>query len=486
MPRNLKIDLSKYNLVQEVLSFIEKLYKIIEELGKKIKEQNKKVKEQDKRIKELEQETEELKKKLNLSPLSDAAPSGAKPAFVKLETNNKKKKSGREKGHEGKGRKKPSDEEINRREEYSLGVCPKCEGELNPSKSSRKRLTIDIDFGPADVCEHTIHKYWCPSCKEMIEPVVKDALPNCIIGLKTIVYTAYQHFIYGLSLSKIQKDLKLKGLEITTAALLNSWYLLSQVLKPYYEELIETVRKTEGKLHADETSFREKGKLRWVWLFSTDKIAVFAIRKSRGGDVVLEILTEEFNGILTTDFWKPYLKVSAKFRQWCITHFLREFRKIEFRNAIPPPEYWRFKKKAKRLLKDALRFSKQDKITEKDRTKAFLRFMKRLDEIVKEKANYEDKDVIRLINRMDKFRDGFFTFVLLENVDPTNNHAERVIRFVVLLRKIQHHTMSEKGSKTMEIMLSIFKTFDLQGKEPFEATLSLAQTLTEKKKYSKI
>ena len=86
---------------------------------------------------------------------------------------------------------------------------------------------------------------------------------------------------------------------------------------------------------------------------------------------------------------------------------------------------------------------------------------------------------------MDKFRDGFFTFVLLENVDPTNNHAERVIRLVVLLRKTQHHTMSERGSNTMEILLSIFKTFELQGKDPFKDTVELAQSLIQKKKYSK-
>lgn len=478
-----KIKQGQYALINVILYFvkqIKELHDVIEKLIKKNKEQNK-------RIEELEKENEELKKKSNLSPLSDVTPSGVKPAFVKPETSGKKKKnkSKKDKERKGKGRSKPNENEINRKENHTLTVCPKCEGELEPPKSSRKRTTTDIDFGKVDVCEHTINKYWCKTCKEMVEPVVKDALANCVIGLKTTIYTAYQHFVYGMSLSKIQKDLKLKGLKVTTATLLNIWYLLSQHLKPEYETLKQTIRETKGKLHADETGFREKGKTHWVWLFSTKDIALFAIRKSRGGDVVLEILGEKFEGILTTDFWKAYLKVSAKFRQWCITHFLREFRKIEFRNAVPPPEYWLFKKKVKRLLRDALRFSRQENVAEKERTKAFLRFMKRLDEIVKTKDNYKDADVIRLINRMDKFRDGFFTFVLLEKVDPTNNHAERVIRFVVLLRKIQHHTMSKKGSETMEIMLSIFKTFELQGKEPVNETIALVQNLIEKEKYSK-
>ena len=82
-----------------------------------------------------------------------------------------------------------------------------------------------------------------------------------------------------------------------------------------------------------------------MWSFSTVKDALYKIKDNRSGKVVIETLGDNFLGILITDFWKPYLATNARLRQWCVAHFLREFRKIEFRREKPPPEYFKFKKK---------------------------------------------------------------------------------------------------------------------------------------------
>ena len=53
------------------------------------------------------------------------------------------------------------------------------------------------------------------------------------------------------------------------------------------------------------------------------------------------------------------------------------------------------------------------------------------------------------------------TFVA-ENVDPTNNFSERMIRFAVILRKSRFHTISERGSETLSVLLTVFKTVFLR------------------------
>lgn len=351
--------------------------------------------------------------------------------------------------------------------------CPDCGGSLKPSTSQRTRIIIDIPLPEKpEIVKHNIHQYWCGTCGEMKEKAVTDALPGFSIGLKTILYSAYQHYHLGMSISKVIDTLSLHGLTITPGALVGAWRALAKLYLPFYNNIHTIIKDCREALYADETSARQKGKKFWLWLFSTKTEAFFTIRKSRGGDVVREILGDVFLGILVTDFWKPYLAVKALFRQWCVAHFLREFKKIEYSRKDPPLEYWLFKKKVKRLFNDALRVSRRDNKTTSDRKASYDRFIERIDEITR--GSYDDHDVLRLIKRLKKYRDGFFTFVI-KDVDSTNNHSERMIRYAVIMRKISFHTMSDKGSETMSILMSVFKTLELRNKDVFREALCMAQ-----------
>lgn len=285
-----------------------------------------------------------------------------------------------------------------------------------------------------------------------------------------------------MSISNIVKNLKVHGMKLSSGSLIGQWHALAEILKPFYKEIQTKIRGSTEAVYADETGFRQKGKKFWLWTFSTKQESFFTIRKSRASDVVLDVLGEIFHGILVTDFWKPYLAVKSALRQWCIAHFLREFKKIEFRRKELPGEYYRFKKKTRRLFNDALKESKVEGSTSDKKENVHKRFLKRLDSIVAKE--YSDDDVNRLVKRLKKYRDGFFTFVI-KNVDATNNHAERIIRFAVILRKISFHTMSDKGSETMSILISVFKTLELQGSDVFQETLSMVKKEIIAKKYKK-
>jgi len=270
---------------------------------------------------------------------------------------------------------------------------------------------------------------------------------------------------------------------LTEGALVNQWHALSGLMEPFYRDIKDTIHNSKGAVHADETGHRQKGKRAWTWVFSTMTEALYVIRMSRGSDVVLEILGDTFKGILVTDFWKPYLAVKARLRQWCIAHFLREFKKIEHKRGRHPPEYLRFHKKVRRMFADALRFSRQKKTTRSDRVQAQKRFLKRLDAIVA--GRYSDPEVKRLVKRLKTYRDGFFTFVAEKGVSATNNHAERIIRTAVLMRKVSFHTMSAKGSETMSILMSVFRTLELRGLDSFEETLRMAREEIIRRKSTK-
>ncbi len=81
--------------------------------------------------------------------------------------------------------------------------------------------------------------------------------------------------------------------------------------------------------------------------------ALYVIRPKRNKSVVLEIPGNVFNGILITDFWKPYFAVSARLRQWCIAHYLRGFIKVEDRRSNVPKSYLKFRRAVRRLFTEA-------------------------------------------------------------------------------------------------------------------------------------
>jgi IS1 family transposase len=72
----------------------------------------------------------------------------------------------------------------------------------------------------------------------------------------------------------------------------------------------------------DGTGMKVNGEKWWLWIFRTDKADVLAIiRKSRGKNVLHEILEEEYKGVVVADGWRAYNGFAL---QRCWAHLIRE------------------------------------------------------------------------------------------------------------------------------------------------------------------
>lgn len=68
---------------------------------------------------------------------------------------------------------------------------------------------------------------------------------------------------------------------------------------------------------------------------------------------------------------------------------------------------------------------------------------------------------------LEREMDTLWLFLLEEGVDPTNNFAERILRFAVLWRKRSQGTNSDKGNRWVEKILSLRQTCRLQNQSTF-------------------
>ena len=79
--------------------------------------------------------------------------------------------------------------------------------------------------------------------------------------------------------------------------------------------------------------------------------------------------------------------------------------------------------------------------------------------------HYTDPDNRRLANRMIKHRDHLFTFLYVEEVEPTNNAAERALRPAVIARKLSAGNRSPTGAQTHGIIASLAQTARQNGRD---------------------
>jgi hypothetical protein len=408
--------------------------------------------------------------------VNPTTPSGMIPPYLKEPAKDKRKRRpGRKKGHEGSSRIGP--EHLDHFKEHTLERCPDCQTPVKEPVKEYKRYTEDIPpIERPQVTEHTVHGYWCPQCKKVVFAPVADALPNAMIGLRLVVFTAWLHYLVGVSVNNIVRILSvLCRFKISAGGLTQAWKNLSLVLEPVYDDIAQRIS-TSAVLNADETGWRLNGITHWLWCFTSKKLCYYLITKSRGSPVLKEILGTLFRGILICDFWGAYNKISALAKQRCFYHLFTELDKVDKSNRSH--EWKDFRKKLLRLLKDAVRLSERkdpDELEIFGRRKA--RLYHRLEQFLEENRN--DSDAKRLAKRLKRHKNELFTFLEYENVSPYNNHAEQQMRKPVLTRKVSQQNRSARGAKTQAVLMSLFRSAELQRKNPVETVLSLAKGIID-------
>lgn len=394
---------------------------------------------------------------------SPHAPSSATPVFKKPSSKKKGKPRGGKPGHEGKRRKKP--EQIDQRKTHQLETCPDCGGELKRTDDTRTRYTEDIpsDLTPV-ATEHTIHRDWCCNCKKRVEPRVPDALPKCQLGVETLCYSAWLHYATGVTISQVLDVLGSHlQMSLSEGGLCSMWRRLALLLLPWYEQLKQEALNS-GVLHADETGWRVNGETHWLWCFTNQDLTFYQIDRSRGSPAIKRFFTEEFGGTLITDFYASYEAVVAGDKQKCWAHLLRELDAPK----KPTGEDWeRFTHRVKRLFKEAITLrAKRSELASADYELAIVRLENRAMTLSNEEWGSEDAR--RLAKRLAKHGTELFTFLWYEEVDPTNNHAEREVRPAVQMRKNSYQNASQEGAQTQAVLMTIFRTLRRRGLKPLQ------------------
>ena len=163
---------------------------------------------------------------------------------------------------------------------------------------------------------------------------------------------------------------------------------------------------------------------------------------------MLEILGEDFEGIVICDCWRAYNFFNRLQRCW--SHLLRKAKKNENSQAAQ-----NLYKKLKELFKEIKRFNAKER-TSKARADKYEKMTMELRRLVNYYSRYEDlhEIIVYIGNNIENW----FTCILYENVEPTNNFAEQAIRETVVVRKIMGAFRSEQGPEEYSVLASLLAT----------------------------
>ena len=401
--------------------------------------------------------------------VASTTPSGMTPVYLKPSPSRRCKKPGRKPGHVGACRLPP--QRIDSACEHRLKACPHCGTAVDKPIREHTRIIEDIPKVTPLVTAHTIHGYWCGQCKTIVTPKLTAALSRSRLGLRFVLYTAWLHYLVGVSVGNCVKTAAVAlGFPVSPGGLTLAWKNLATLLEGQYDAIGEKIRHS-AVLHADETGWRINGVTFWLWAFATRQYCYYLIDRRRGAAVVKQVLGALFPGILITDFWGAYNAIEALAKQRCYFHLFTELIKVDKLNASAT--WKRFRKKLSRLLKDAVRLGDQRQIRSPPiyaRRRAKLHM--RLDQLIA--ATFDDADAKRLIKRLRRHRHEMLTFLDHQGVSPYNNHAEQQMRTAVHTRKVSQQNRSLQGAKTHAIFLSLFRSAQLQGLNPVEYVLQMA------------
>jgi transposase len=216
--------------------------------------------------------------------------------------------------------------------------------------------------------------------------------------------------------------------------------------------------------HADETSWKLRGRLCWLWGAATAGAAAFVLHAKRSALGLTALLGTAIQGILCSDRWGVYDRVPAARRRICWAHLKRDFRQVADGDG---PSAW-VGRRGLRLVKKvfaAWHECQQGRLTRPQRQGQLDPLAERMSPVLLEGASRgDDPKVAAFCENVSALEPGLWTFARVAGVEPTNNFMERLRRRAVWGRKRSFGSWSAAGWRFVERILAVVQTCRLQGR----------------------
>jgi transposase len=265
------------------------------------------------------------------------------------------------------------------------------------------------------------------------------------------------------------------GLSLSTALINQCVHEAARAVEPVVEqEILTTVRNVE-LAYADETSWKEHGKLLWLWVFTCASATLFIVGR-RTREMVQRVLGESFRGWLMSDGYWAYRELDQRLR--CLPHIIRKARALEEGFDAEGRALGRHVldviATVMQVVYEARGAPVKGGLRERHAPllKGLLEHCLRLSDCSHEKTRALARE---LLNDWDTF------WVVLDHPELplSNNEAERALRHWVIARRIGMGTRTPQGTRAFALLASVIETCRKRGVSPWPY---LAEVVRQRRK----
>ena len=397
----------------------------------------------------------------HLPPSSDAPGAAGKSGGQRPKSDRPR---GGQRGHRGSRRELVAADKVDDVIDLYPAECENCWAALpeQPDPGAKQYQWIEVPPLRPYIKETRRHAVTCPCCGHKTRAAYDEReIPVSPFGPRLMGMVALLTGVYHVSRRRAAKLLSdLVGVPISLGAVSAVEARVSDAVEPAVAEAWQRVEGAPIK-HTDGTTWLKAGAVLALWTIASTAATVFKI-VADGSRATLVPLYGALRGILVSDRAAALSFWAMDRRQICWAHLLRKFVSFSER-AGPSAEFGRQLLDYTGLLFDYWHDYKAGKL-DRATFRAWMAPVRAQVEAVLERAVASDIDHLAgSCANILEHRVALWTFVDVNDVEPTNNHAERELRAFVLWRRRSFGTQSDRGNLFAERLMTVAHTARKQG-----------------------
>lgn len=414
----------------------------------------------------LQQRLDELERRMNRNSGNSSVPPSANPPWAPRPTSKKPtgRKPGGQPGHQGHHRKLLPVEEVDEVVKHQPGQCRHCGAKFPADQAGEvidRHQISELPRRPVTVSEHQAYACTCDRCGQVTKESIPEELTRSAFGERLSAVMAFASSRMHGSRRAVEELLEqVLGVPLALGTVIAREREITLALSQPYQQAKEAIQNARAK-NVDETGWKRAG--RFLWVAATQALAVFHLDPCRNRDAMHELLGKEVKGTICTDRYGVYEKVALKQRGLCWSHLKRDFQELAEQKGA-----------TRQIGKQGLaicsavfevwRSFQNNPISRSILQKQIRGVSKRMRKLLKRGRRCRSKKTAGFCTELLRLEPALWTFARVPGIEPTNNHAERMLRPAVMWRKQSLGSHSIAGCRFVERMMTVLQTLRLRGR----------------------
>jgi len=427
----------------------------------------------------MREELAELRRQLNRNSGNSSTPPSANPPWAPRPVSKKPsgRKPGGQPGHEGHHRELLPVEQVDEVVKHRPAQCRNCgarftdaaEGEASAAEGEASAMegqlidrhqVSELPRRAVKVTEHQAIACTCQKCGQITRQQIPEELTRSVLGERLSAAIAFVSSRVHGSRRAVEELLEeVLGAPLALGTVMAREREVAQALCEPYRQAKQMIQKASAK-NVDETGWKRAG--RFLWVAATRTLAVFHLDPCRNRDAMYALLGQKINGTICTDRYGVYEKVPIQRRGLCWSHLKRDFMGLAEQKGA-----------AQRVGDAGLEvctevFDLWHQFHDRQISRSMMRrrltpVRQTMNKLLKRGMRSGAKRAAQFCRELLRLEPALWTFARVKGIEPTNNHAERMLRPAVMWRKQSLGSHSLGGCRFVERMMTVLQTLRLRG-----------------------